>query len=119
MGGSQAARGIAVFVAVLCGGGLGCGGVELLGWPMLGLGTGGELAVFEGLVGPVRMGLLATAALLLAIWADVSRPRGRSSERAMMVIADWILFAAAALTMGGVSKLFWESGTVLRWQPWL
>ena len=117
-GGGRPARGVAVFVAVLCGCGLACGAVESLGWPLLGLGPDGEPVALDGLVGPVRMGLLAAAALLLATWADVSRPRGRPSDRTVMAASTWILFAAAALTAAGVSGLFWEGGAVLNWQSW-
>ena len=120
LGWSPETRGVAVVLAVLAGAGLACGGIEALGFPLhFADWSDAKLVAVDGLVGPARMWLLGGALTLLVVWTDLALPRGRRADRAVSAIADWVLFAAAMLTVAGVWRLALEGLRTLDSHPGL
>jgi hypothetical protein len=82
LGGSEAARGVAVVLAVVAVMGLLLGGMELLGFTLVLPREDGKPLLPEEAIGPLRMVLLAGALVLLGIWGDLMPPRGLLAGRA-------------------------------------
>lgn len=110
---------LAVGLAIVAALSLVLGVLDALGVPLVLLEAGREPVRLEEATGPVWTALSASALVLLALWADLVRPRGLLFEQQVLRVADWVLLAAAVLTMAGAGRLAFEGAKVFYSSPWL
>lgn len=108
----------AVGLAIVASLSLVLGVLDAFAVPPVLLEAGKEPVRLEEAIGPVSTTLSAAALVLLALWADLVKPRGLLFERRVLKVADWVLLAAAVLTVAGAGRLAVEAVIVFYSNPW-